>query len=236
MKNIFLIVFCSLFYSSINSQEIQFSVITGTGISWMHANQNVIRSGTAKINFKLHLQGEYWLSERYGLTAGLGFSLGNGGEMDFLKGGDLLKSAKLSDPVYHDLPANTQISYSLNYLDFPFSLKLRTKEFNRWRFYVQIPEFSLSILTRARASIEAPLLPYTKEEDLRDAFCFLNLFYGVGLGFEKNFAEHFGLTGGFRFYQSINDLTSDSGVYSDGNKENSKGILSSIDFRIGVVF
>lgn len=236
MKRLYLIVCCFLICVSVNSQELRFSVLTGPGISWIHANQNVIRSGTAKITYKLHLQGEYWISERYGLTGGIGFSLANGGEMDFLKGGDILKSAKLSDPVYHDLPAGSQISYSLNYLDFPFGLKLRTKEFNRWRFYIQIPEFSLSFNTRARASIEAAPLPYTKEENLRDAFCFINLFYGVGLGFEKSLAEHFGLTGGMRFYQSISDLTSDSGVYSDGTKENSKGILSTIDFRIGVIF
>ncbi|MBK8297322.1 MAG: hypothetical protein IPK91_08625 [Saprospiraceae bacterium] len=44
------------------------------------------------------------------------------------------------------------------------------------------------------------------------------------------------LVGGLRFYQSFTDITDDSGRYSDGTREDSKGILSSLDFRFGVIF
>ncbi len=231
---------CSLWLclslSGLYAQELKFCILTGPAISWMDANKNVIKSGTGRLGYTIHIQGEYWLTDRYALTAGLGFFLGQGGSLKYLKGGDILKSAELSDTIYHHIPKGSDITYRMNYVDFPFGFKLRTAAYRSVRLYMQIPEFSLSFRTKARGNIEAPPLPYTKDEDFRGLITFINLFYGITIGLETKLTQDISLNGGVRFYQSITDVTNDSGVYTDGIKENSKGILSNLNFRVGIIF
>lgn len=218
------------------SQEIKFSVLTGPGISWISSNDNQISSSGIKISYKAHVQAEYWFNDRYAATGGIGLSLGQGGHLEFIKGGDLWKEAELSDTKYKNLPDNAILGYRMNYIDIPFGFKLRTNEFGKFRFYVHAPEFCISLRTRARGTIEAPPLPDTEGEDIRKMVSFFGLFYGIGLGGEMRISADVSLVGGLRFYQSFTDITDDSGRYSDGTREDSKGILSSLDFRFGVIF
>ncbi|HEX5624994.1 MAG TPA: porin family protein [Saprospiraceae bacterium] len=218
------------------SQDIRFCILNGPSISWMRSNDNIIKSSGTKIAYKANVQAEYWFNDRYGVTAGLGLSVNQGGGMEYEKGGNIWKEADLSDNIYRALPANALLEYRFNHLDIPFGFKLRTNEFGRYRFYVHAPEFSISLRTKARGNIDAPPLPDTEDEDIRKMNTFLALFYAIGVGAEIRVSTDVSLIGGLRFYQSISDLTDDSGVYSDGTKENSKGILSSLDFRLGVIF
>lgn len=235
MKNkivIFIVFLCA----NAQAQDVHVNIMTGISYSWMRANKNIIESSGSLFSYKAHIQCEYWLNDRYALTAGIGFSIAQGGAMDFKKGGDLLKDSELSHPDYHVLPPGTRIDYKINYLDFPFGLKLRTGTFKGYRFYVQAPEFSLAFRTKARAKITAEGLPFTEDEDIRGSIAGMSMFYGIHLGFEKKITEDMSLLAGIRFNQSFTDITDDSGVYTDGNPENSKGILSSLDFRIGITF
>ncbi|MBK8954469.1 MAG: PorT family protein [Saprospiraceae bacterium] len=218
------------------AQEIHFNMMGGLSYSWLRANKNVIESKGSLFSYKAHIQCEYWFNDKYAFTAGIGFSIAQGGALEFKKGGDLLKGSDLSLPDYHNLPAGTRIDYKMNYLDFPFGLKLRTGSFKGYRFYVQAPEFSLSFRTKARAKIAADNLPYTVDEDIRGSIAGASMFYGINLGFEKTISDDLSLLAGIRFYQSFTDITNDTGIYTDGSKENSKGILSSVDFRIGITF
>lgn len=235
MKNfiysIFLMIPCL-----VHSQNISYNVIIGPSISWISANNNKINSEGSKIAFKAHVQGEYWITDRYAITGGLGFSLTQGGGMEYLKGGDIWSSAELSDTAYHNLPKNTSLHYSMNFIEIPFGFKLRTNEFGAFRFFVHAPEFSINLRTKARGDIDAPGLPSSEDEDIRDMIHFFSLFYGFGLGTEYRITPDVTLTAGLRYFQSFTDLTDDSGFYSDGDKEDSKGILSSLDIRVGVIF
>ena len=237
MKGIlFSFVLMALSLDGLSAQEFHFTLHAGPAYSWMSANKNTIKRFDTRFAFKAHLQAEYWFNPKMAFVGGLGFSLGQGGALEFKKGGDVVKEAELSEPIYHDLPAGTRIVYRMNYLDLPFGLKLRTNEFKGYRYHLVAPEVILSMRTKARGDIAASGLPFTKDEDLRGAMQFFVLFYGIYAGLEKTLSEDLSLVGGIRFSQSFTDITKDSGQYSDGSKENSKGILSSLDFRIGVIF
>lgn len=220
----------------VNAQEIRYNVLIGPSISWMSANNNRIESSGSKLAFKAHVQGEYWFTDRYALTGGLGFSLSQGGGLEYFKAGDIWSEVDLSDTIYHNLPANSVLSYRLNFIEILFGLKLRTNEFGRFRFFVHAPEFSINMNTKARGDIDAAHLPFTEDEDIRPMIHFFSLFYGFGIGGEYRIAPDVTLTGGLRYFQSFTDLTDDAGRYLDGSNEESKGILSSLDIRVGVVF
>jgi hypothetical protein len=235
MKNLLYCLIIS-FPLLIHSQKVSYNVLIGPSFSWMSANNNKINSVGTKLAFKAHVQGEYWFTDRYAITGGLGFSLSQGGTMEYTKGGDLWKEAELSDTAYHRLPPNANLNYSLNFLEIVFGLKLRTNEFGKFRFFVHAPEFSINLRTKARGDIQASGLPDTEDEDIRPMIHFFSLFYGFGIGTEYRVSNDVTLTGGLRYFQSFTDLTVDSGTYTTGGKEESKGILSSIDIRVGVVF
>lgn len=235
MKKLIYCLFLVLTFN-LDAQEVRYSVITGPSLSWMSANFNKINGSGVKLAIKAHVQAEYWITERYALTGGIGFSLSQGGSLEYLEGGNFWKSAKLSDISYHSLPDNSVLGYSMNYLEFPFGFKLRTREFGKYRFYIQAPELAISLRTKARGSIEATGLEFTEDEDIRDVISFLSIFYGFGIGTEYTVSPDITLIGGLRFFQSLTDLTDDSGSYNSGVKEDSKGILSSLDFRVGVIF
>lgn len=218
------------------AQSFQLNVMTGPSITWMRANKNIIQGSESMFSYKAHLTGEYWMTDRYALTGGLGFSLFSGGTLEFEKGGDLLKEAELSDSVYHHLAPHTQIHYKMNFLDIPVGLKIRTGEFHGYRLFLQAPEIIFGIRTKARAKIASAGLPYTEDEDIRNSISFLTLFYGIHVGMEKNISDDLALLMGIRFVQSFTDMTSDEGRYDDGSHENSKGILTGLDFRIGISF
>jgi hypothetical protein len=236
MKNL---MYCLLFVLPffLHSQEIRYNVIIGPSISSISANNNKITGTSSKIAFKAHVQGEYWFNDRYAITAGIGFSLSQGGTMEYLKGGDIWKEVVFSDTfsVYHNLPPNTALTYRINTLEFPFGFKLRTKEFGKFRFYVHAPEFSINLLTKARGDVDAGAKS-TVDEDIRPIIHFFSLWYGIGIGAEYRISNDITLTGGLRYFESFTDLTVDSGRYADGTKEESKGIISSLDIRMGIIF
>lgn len=235
MKQLLFMTFCVIGIAG-RAQNIQLNVMTGPSITWMRANKNIIESSGNKISYKAHLVVEYWLTERYALTGGIGFSLFNGGALEYKKGGDLLKEVELSDSIYHHLAPQSRIDYKINFLDFPVGLKIRTGEYRGYRLFLHAPEIIFGIRTKARGKITSLGLPYTEDEDIRDAISFLNLFYGIQIGLEKNLSEDLSLLFGVRFIQSFSDITKDSGTYDDGTKENSKGILTGLDFRVGITF
>ncbi len=228
-------IFC-LSTSAMFSQEYRVSIITGPNFSWMSADDNQILTEGSKLGYKIHVNGEYGFNERYALTGGLGISLAQGGSLRYVNGGNLWSEASLSSPVYDSLPNGVLLGYSTNYVEIPFGFKIRTNAFGRIKFYFNAPEFSIGFRTRARGAIEGPGIPSTKDENINRQILFLNFSYGIGLGTELEISEDLALIAGGRFFQSITDVTDDSGRFFNGKKENSKGVLSSVDIRIGVLF
>ena len=112
---------------------------------------------------------------------------------------------------------------------------MRTNSFGKFRFYAQMPEFSTGIRTKAKGSITGIDVKSNKEQ-IKKEIQFLNLSWALGLGTEYSVSEKLDLIFGVRFFQSITDITDDSGRYFDNTKENSKGILNSLDLRFGVLF
>ena len=109
--------------------------------------------------------------------------------------------------------------YRMNYIDIPFGFKLRTNEFGKFRFYVHAPEFSISLRTRARGSIEAAPLPDTEGEDIRKMVSFFGLFYGNRTGGEMRISEDVSLVGVCAFIKALQTLRDDSGRYTDGKEK-----------------
>ena len=236
MRNILilgLIVIPLLSYSQFDNLKV--SILTGPSFGRIGTDNNKISSKGINLGYKLHIQGEYLLNDRFSITIGLGLSLSQGGSLVFDQGGHLWSESKLSISKPDSLPNGVKLGYNINYLEFPIGFKMRTNSFGKFRFYAQMPEFSTGIRTKAKGSIIGTDVKSSKEQ-IKKEIQFLNLSWALGLGTEYSVSEKLDLIFGVRFFQSITDITDDSGRYFDNSKENSKGILNSLDLRFGVLF
>lgn len=218
-------------------ENLKVNIINGPNFGWMKANDSKVTTEGTKVGYKLHVEAERKLNDRFSITGGIGLALGQGGKLGYQKGGNLWSEStgKLNISRPDSLPDGVALGYGVNYVDFPIGFKMRTNDFGKFRFYAQLPEFSLGIKTGAKGSIEGSGVNSSKE-NINSQVTFINFFWGLGAGIEYKISDDIALIGGLRFYQSLIDVTDDSGRYRDNSKENSKGTINSLDVRIGVSF
>lgn len=223
----------------LNAQDqfdlVDVALLTGPSISWMHTDNNTINSKGIKLAYKIHAIADFALNERFSITGGVGLSLGLGGNLVYQTGGNLWSESSLNIPRGDSLPDGVQLGYRVNYIDFPIGFRMKTNQFGKFRFYAQVPELMLGIRTRAKGSIEGEGVN-TSGEQIKSQIGFFQLAWALGAGTDYYLSDKITLTGGFRFFQTLADVTDDSGRFRTGNKENSKAYINNIDFRIGLIF
>ncbi|MEL6866710.1 MAG: outer membrane beta-barrel protein, partial [Bacteroidota bacterium] len=134
------------------------------------------------------------------------------------------------------LPDGVDLKYSLQYVEIPFALKMRTQEFGYIRYFFEVPRFVLGINTQARGDISGTGVDTEKEDIQQDVRAF-NMSWGIGGGIEYTISDNTSLVGGLFYQQGFLDVTKDkNAVKSDGSAENSRGLLRNITVRIGVLF
>ena len=111
----------------------------------------------------------------------------------------------------------------------------------RFRFYAEIPVFTLGFVTKSLGDIRGTNTQNTEDEDIRDDVNGLSLSWGLGGGVEYEIATHTTLFGGLSYQQQFTDLTADDGfVLKAANQpltaEKSKGTFGIVSLRLGVFF
>ncbi len=133
---------------------------------------------------------------------------------------------------------------------FQLALKIRTKENGYWRYYFEAPVFNFSFLTRGRGDIETQDAIY-KEENIYKDLSVINIFWGLGAGFEYSISEHNALVAGLYFQKGFFDFTRDEGYraienpFQDPNDptddylkqtDDSKATVGNLVLRLGIIF
>jgi hypothetical protein len=118
-------------------QKVRFGAYIAPNLSWMHPTagksddgQFSVKSDGSKIGYSWGLVAEYFFTENYGLATG--FQLNTTGGK--------ISTANTSDLAF-PLPKqviSTDFDYTVQYLEVPFALKLRTDDIGGLRFFGQI--------------------------------------------------------------------------------------------------
>ena len=208
-------------------------------ITWMNTSDNRINgNGVAFGGPKLGMVGEMYFQENYSITSGIGFAFNQGGVLRHDFGGDLWANSELSNSDLHDLPNGANLRYSVQYVEIPLGLKMRTQEFGYIRYFAEVPIFTLGIRTQAKGSVSGTTID-TEKEDIREDVRLFALSWGLGGGIEYSIGPNTSLVGGIYYHNYFTDITKDDGQkIIDGEMvpERSKAILQGITFRIGVMF
>jgi hypothetical protein len=217
MKKLILFSILVLSYSMAMAQKVfSFTFITSPQIYWLKSGSGDVINGQNHLGFDYGIEGDVFLrSERYAITTGLTVS-SIGGSLTYKV------PVSFSDKL---LPAGTSVDYRLRYLEIPFALKLRSKDFNRSRFYAQ---FGLNNWLNIRAMASTSDGSF-RNETVNDEVRFINIGLNVGGGIEYDLGNRNFLTGGLIYTGSFFDATKNSTVKD-------KTTLNTLRIRLGFVF
>ena len=161
MKKIALLFTFLLFMSAkIYSQtNFRFGFQVSPNFSWLSTDDKFINGNGTNLGLKLGMMGEKYFtnSENYALSFGIGFAFNQGGTLNYdsdgqFEGGNYWPESDLSDPLFRTLPEGINLKYSIQYIEIPFGLKMRTQEFGYFRYFIE-PGFNLGLKTQARGAI-----------------------------------------------------------------------------------
>lgn len=233
-KFLFFILLCLSF--SMNAQDIRIGLHGSPSISWMTSNDNKINGAGSNAGGSIGVIVERYWADNYAFTTGLSLSMNQGGILQTTYGGNFFKNSDLSKDVYYALPDNAQIRYKIQYIEIPMGLKMRSQEMGYFRYYANLPIFTLAFKTKARANISGEGLEEGKQENINKDIKPVNLFWGLGGGVEYSITEKLSLVGGFSFKMSMIDVTKNTGELNTGEKEDSKGTIGGVSLNIGLFF
>ncbi len=239
-----LVFLCLSFLQTSAQSDFRFGFQTSPTFSWMNTNDNTINGNGTNLGLKLGLMGEKYFQENYGFTFGINFGFNQGGTLKYQGSGNIWPDVELSQ-VFYDLPQNTDLKYSLQYLEIPFAFRMRTQEFGYFRYHLDIPSFTLGVLTQAKGDISTSEGDTSEGNDIRKAVNLLSFGLGLSGGVEYSIGENISLIGGLGFQTSLLDVTKDRGtnyIKPDGNnapevgEEDSSGKVNMITVRLGILF
>lgn len=226
---------------------------TSPVLSWVSNDNNLILKNGGNLGLKLGTTADIYFKDNYSFTLGINLAFHEGGEFQYEIGGNFLPNSDLSDPARlqtgdKPLADGTKIRYSLQYVEFPVGLKIRSKEIGYIRYFVEAPVFTFSFLTRGRADIESAEFKFERENVYKD-LTVINIFWGLGAGIEYAISENNALIGGIYFQNGLLDFTKDKGHTAIPNpdtdpnappfvlvEEDSRAIVNNLILRLGILF
>lgn len=227
---------------------------TSPGFSWIHSNDKLIVRNGGNFGIKLGTTADISFKDNYSFTLGFNLGFHQGGEFLYEIGGNYLPKSTLSIPELQTgdkpLPDGVKIRYSLQYLEFPLGLKIRSSEIGYTRYFIEAPIFTFAFLTRGRGDIETTDNVYPQENIYKD-LTVANIFWGLGAGMEYSISQNNAIVGGIYFHNGIFDFTRDNGKRAIDNPnqdpnnpdddyllqdENSRATVSNFTIRLGIIF
>lgn len=227
---------------SVDFTRFQFGFQLSPSISWMTTDDNGVDGNGTALGLKLGTVAEYRFAENYALVSGIGFHFNTGGTLQSQYGGRFLtESVPEGDPFNNpNVPTegNVSIDYSIQYVEIPLGLKLRTREFGYLTYTAEAPVFTLGIRSNVKGSLSGGGQS-DKVEDVtaKKEVSPLALAWGFGGGAEYSVSESTRLFGGLRFSRYFTDVTKDGGYYEGRTADKDpKAGINSITLRLGVLF
>ncbi|MDQ3016788.1 MAG: PorT family protein [Bacteroidota bacterium] len=238
------------FHTAVFGQErLRIGFSTSPMISWIANNDNTIVRTGGNLGLKLGTSADIYFRDNYSITTGINLGFHEGGTLRYETGGNFLPKSDLSDEILKTgdkpLPDGVKITYSLQYVEIPFALKITSKDMGYLKYFIEAPMFSLGFLTRGRGDIETPNQTYEQENIYKDLAVF-NVFWGFGAGMEYSISENNSLIGGLYFQNGLLDVIDNKGHTANNNpdlipeyileKEDSRASVSNLILRIGILF
>ena len=249
-KTLITLVFSIAVVAAIQAQKVDMNSLklgiqASPTFSWMSTNDNQITSNGVNLGLNLGLMAEYYFSENYSLVTGASLMLNQGGGLNYAYDGNFLPKAAEDRAMtttagatqLDSISSGSTIRFKGQYIEIPFSIRLRTNEFGYFRYYAELPIFALGFRTQGRANISGGS-PATTNENITADINPISFKWGLGGGIEYSVSPNLSLIGGLFYTSTLLDVTRDNGtqIFGTTSEEDSKGTIQSLTIRIGAIF
>ncbi|MFK7934353.1 MAG: outer membrane beta-barrel protein [Saprospiraceae bacterium] len=231
MKNLALIAtFLAFFTANVFAQDgggegLRIGLQLSPTFSFINSDDNTINNNGTNLGLKLQVMSETYFQENYAFTLGFGFAFNHGGTLQYDEGGALWRNT-LGEEA-ETFPAGVDLKYEVQYVEVPVGLKLRTREFGYIKYFAE-PNLIFGFKTKARGTAKGneDLENLNIAEDVNS----LAASWGIGGGIEYSISDATSIISGLYFQRLFTDIT------DDGGGDASKGSMSAITIRLGVLF
>ena len=249
-KLIFALSIFALSFSAMQAQsgDFRFGFQSSPTLSWMTTSVNYVNANGTIPGMKLGVIGEYYFRPDYAFIGGLGFAFNTGGRLLHAREGVYWTETEGKGIGRDTTAANSNLKYNLQYVEIPFGLKMRTREFGYLRYFAEIPVFTLGFESTGRGTISAGTKvsedPQAIEDlNIKSEINALALSWGFGGGVEYSLSQNTSIVGGIFYQRYFTDITDDNGVnfpepgnVSNTNENDEKTVISNLTLRLGVMF
>ncbi len=220
MKQILLpLLLFSITAIGFSQKHIKLSFTGSPSVNWMVTNSADAERGNSTFGYDFGLNADFYFAgdERYSLLTGL-LIANTGGELNYRNDSDFSFSGII-------LPASSTIRYRLRYVEIPFSLKLKTEQFRRVRYWGQLGLTSMVNIDAKGDSKDNAL----DKTNINDEINLFNLDMNLGAGVDYDLSGSNSITAGIIFQNGLIDVTTNN-AFSD------KTIINSLKLKIGLNF
>jgi len=221
MKQISLLaLFGLLALAGFSQPHTRLSFVLDPSVNWLRtSNSTSVENGKSHLGYDFGLNADYYFTddERYAIATGIQIT-NIGGELNYKN----FSGKKFSGISLSESP---KIKYQLRYIEIPFSVKLKTDEYNR-AYYWGLLGFSGMLNIGAKGTSNDGIM---EKSSIGDEVNLFNVAMNVGVGFDYDLGKSNSLTMGLIFQNGLTDVTTDN-AFSD------KTIINSLKLKIGLIF
>lgn len=224
--------FVNLSFAQKHSRDLRIGFKLEPNISWLHPNENGVKSDGSKVGINYGLMVDYEFADNYIFSTGLQVSQ-LGGKLSYT--GKKTGYVVAADPTAITNTANYNLS--LQYVEIPFAIKLKSNNRGKMDFWGSFGGF-LAIPVKARASVQTNFLVgtgttnYTNDnENVLSNIQPINIGMQIGAGVEIPFSDKNALVLGLVFNNGFIDVTK-NGSWGDDGRVN----MNNLAFKLGIFF
>ena len=205
------------FSSQIFPQKLSFSVVVDPMITWMKTNDEDIQRDGCNFGYNIGLVMEKYFTDDYAISTGISI-LNTGGNLLYLDSIDFDFGSGMDT-----LSGGTTVTYNLQYITIPFSLKLNSTEIGYTTMFAHI---GINNHINIRSTADIPSRDISGEDIKNEINMFL-MSYFIGGGVEFSFGGDFAILGGIYLTGAIWDVTTNTDY---------RAYINMVSLRLGVKF
>ncbi len=231
------------------AQDLHFGFQLSPSFSKMSTDVSKINGSGAATGLKMAVIAENRFSQTYAITSGIGFHFNAGGRLLLdapsrywtKSWGEFDKKPNVTGDSAAFV-GGTRFRYSINFVEIPIGLKMRTLETGSHIRYFLEPHLNFGFKSNAKGDIDKNTAYEQTKINIKSEVNFINLSWGIGGGGEYVINNNTAIVLGLYYQRGFSDITDNNGRTfdtdgkSNGKNDTSKGIISSVTVRLGVMF
>ncbi len=228
-------------FNAMAQGDLRFGVQASPSFSWLDSDDKFVNSNGTNLGLRLGVFGEYYFQENYAFTTGIGFAFGQGGTLLYDERGQFWTETEDLPSAIDTIPAGARLKHTVQYVEIPVGLKLRTREFGHIRGFAE-PNITFGFKSKALGDLEATGFgDETRDLNIKKEINGLALSWGFGIGGEYSVSTATAIILGIYYQRIFTDVTDNNGTIENQDtgvwEENDiKAVGNSMTIKIGIRF